>query len=1662
MTKRTRTASRSSAPIASSRRRALWAALLAGSALVLPGVTTAQTLPNGHNVVAGSASVSSSGGRMQINQNSNRAIINWGSFGIGSGASVQVIQPGRRSALLNRVTGDTPTRIDGSLGANGQVFIVNRNGIAIGRNGRIATGGFVGSTLDISNGDFMAGRLRFSGDNPGAVTNEGRIDIIPGGYAALLGGQVSNSGTIRVPLGRVGLGAGQRATLNLSGNDFLSVALPPDAGSHIEQSGRISADGGSIEMKAASARNAARQTINLSGVVEARSVSGRSGRVVLGGGDGGTVRVTGRVDTRGGVRAARAATVRADRPPTRPERGGDITITGDRIELVGATLDASGTGGGGLIRVGGDYQGRGALQRASVNLIGAGTRISADGIGNADGGRVILWSDLLTEFDGGVSVRGGDDGGDGGFVEISGRESLALRSPDILLTAQNGRPGHALFDPLDIMIVDEDSYDSLNPTHLLDTQIYAMAENPGTYEFRTSGPSLPGGDDPGNITFATALSFGADLGGTVLNFQADNDIIIDEPLNWGGLASVSLGAGADIAVNAPVSWTNQMEMQAATSINLNAALNAPAGTLWLDAPRIRATGSVNVDEFRLLEGSNWVQNAATLPAFSARDFWFDPSASFLRARGGAGTTANRYVITDVYGLQGIGSPGYRGAHYALGANIAAGGTAEWTEPCDGRCLSGFRPIGSTGTPFTGSLEGANRSITGLTQIVDGRFGGMFGVIQGATIRNLRLLNLDLTTFGGHAVGGLVGQALASAGSNVIQNVEASGRLEATVGEDEVAHSMFGGIVGQFADGTITNVTSRVALDLSGSADDGGESVHLGGVAGRVSGGTTISNSRYAGTITSEFSGAEVGIEGPPVTNRIGGIAGQTTTADRIIDSTAAVTIRQDGSGSWLIGGLVGQNSGTLNRVSTSGTIALTSGEGFAFNRNSAVGGLTGTNIGAVTRSSSSVGLDIETAGRVAAGGLIGASSGRVETSFATGNLRVNLASPGEMTSLAAVGGLVGISTNRVRYSFATNQVNISGVADVRAGGLVGWNTGAVRFSRATGGLTVGLGDPETSSLQLGGLVGTNDGQITDSYSLASVDYTSALPASVGGLAGTNQNWIARSFAAGPVNTSSAGTRVGGLVGSAGEGARSWLSFWDRNATGQGRSAGGMGLTTAQLTDTEFFLNVADGWDFHNVWAPGGRGNYPGLYSLDRVLWAEPNDLSVTYGDRLPGLGGTVHGLGLYLFGAEGDIPATDGIFRVQGTPRNAGSYDILTDASVTSAGGQTFSIVASDATLRINRAMLRISVADLEKLYGNDRSLTLADVTLGGRLRYGDRLVSVDLASLGAAGRAWVAAYPITAANAVISGDGAPATSNYNITYEGGQLNVLPRNITLDVLDSVMRVGGTPMFDWNRVAGDLVNGDTITGISLSSEGDHTSPPGAYEITATDVRMRNGAEVNYRIAIDPGILRILPQPSGNPYPGTSQNTAPVPNPTDRTEILLAAVLPGDALTDPSARRPADVAEAEELSRLAAISQEISLQIENCNQHEGPTEDMLACISRALDQYSTALDELSASLPPSMQTVSAILRKASTDIDQTRRRSIARLGSATTEEERHSIRREALREASRTMSAARAEIVKRVELLRADDPDLARANSRQEGLILATVEKADTTLVRAVGL
>src|SRR4051812_38525736 len=168
----------------------------------------AQQLPTGGQIAAGTARITQPGAQsMRVEQSSQNAIINWQSFSIGAGNSVVFQQPSASSVALNRVLGSNASEIFGSLTANGQIFLVNPNGVLFGRGSQIDVGGLAASTLSIKDSDFMSGRYVFTNSGgAGSVVNQGNITTLSG-YAALIGPQVSNTGIINARMGTAAMAA---------------------------------------------------------------------------------------------------------------------------------------------------------------------------------------------------------------------------------------------------------------------------------------------------------------------------------------------------------------------------------------------------------------------------------------------------------------------------------------------------------------------------------------------------------------------------------------------------------------------------------------------------------------------------------------------------------------------------------------------------------------------------------------------------------------------------------------------------------------------------------------------------------------------------------------------------------------------------------------------------------------------------------------------------------------------------------------------------------------------------------------------------------------------------------------------------------------------------------------------------------------------------------------------------------------------------------------------------------------------------------------------------------------------------------------------------------------------------------------------------------------
>ena len=372
------------------------AAIMAAS---VPGALLAG--PDGGQVVAGSASINSSGLNTIINQSTARAAINWQNFSIGSAEYVQFIQPGTSSVALNRVVGGNPSSILGSLTSNGQVFLVNPAGVYFGVGAQLDVGSLVATTMNIDTDDFMAGNYLFNRDlaspTTASVVNEGIIAAREGGYVVLSGDYVENSGIIDARLGTVALAAGAGMTLDITGDDLINFTVDSATLSNlagVNNSGDLYADGGRVIMTAEVAGSLVNAAVNNSGRVQAQGILEQDGAIYL------------------------------------VANGGDVENSG--------ILDASGpSGDGGFVRVRSDHD----------VILTNGSEIDVSG-GDGKGGVVRVVAEQTLDFQQGAVIDATSATGEqGGFVEVSGHGGLALKG-DVHV----GEGGQLLIDPANLDI----------------------------------------------------------------------------------------------------------------------------------------------------------------------------------------------------------------------------------------------------------------------------------------------------------------------------------------------------------------------------------------------------------------------------------------------------------------------------------------------------------------------------------------------------------------------------------------------------------------------------------------------------------------------------------------------------------------------------------------------------------------------------------------------------------------------------------------------------------------------------------------------------------------------------------------------------------------------------------------------------------------------------------------------------------------------------------------------------------------------------------------------------------------------------------------------------------------------------------------------------------
>lgn len=505
-------------PVSSNRLCALLITSLLFTSSISPDHAKADGLPHGGKVTHGAADLDySQGDALHIRQYSDKAIINWESFNIGANKLTAFHQPDSQSIAVNRVIGRgiDPTQILGQLTANGRIVILDRNGVIFGQNAHIDVGGLIATTGDIKDQEFMSERtLRiYDADRGGEVINNGQINIQDAGIAAFVAPTVANNGQITAKLGDVILASGAAATLDLYGDGLLEIALDAGQKQRVINTGTISADGGYIRMEASAARDVVDNIVANTGVLIANSVSvDKTGKI--------------RLYAQGNQSAAPKASGASTTLNTglidvssrqHGAKGGTAEILADHVHLGTKSLvDASGYHGGGDIKIGGDYLGGGYTPTSRYSYIADGALIFNDALHSGNGGRTIIWADERTDFFGRIYGRGGLYGGDGGFVETSGKNQLIAQGL-VDLTANQGAKGTYLLDPANLTIYGNQA-SALHDSSLV--SYWGFEEGSGT----TVNDAM--GTYNGTITGATYTSTTANnplAGQYSLAFDGNND-----------------------------------------------------------------------------------------------------------------------------------------------------------------------------------------------------------------------------------------------------------------------------------------------------------------------------------------------------------------------------------------------------------------------------------------------------------------------------------------------------------------------------------------------------------------------------------------------------------------------------------------------------------------------------------------------------------------------------------------------------------------------------------------------------------------------------------------------------------------------------------------------------------------------------------------------------------------------------------------------------------------------------------------------------------------------------------------------------------------------------------------------------------------------------------
>lgn len=513
--------------------------------------------PSNPTVVAGNATFTEENQRLDITATSDRTIINWETFSLDRSDTTNIAVPSKNSAVLNRVTGSYQSSIGGRILSNGQVYLINPNGIMVTDQGYIDVNSFLASTLDVADNEFLLGSdMTFMGISPAAISNQGFITASEGDIF-FIARHIENTAEMEAHEGVIGMGAGLEVILrpNESERILIVPSQGASAGTGIDQTGTLSAI--QAEMKADG--NLYALAINHTGTTESIGYNFEGGRIFLVA-KGGTTTLQ---------KFSEMHALKGDMT------GGEISILGTNVNVLDDShINASSESGGGFIYIGGSMGGQVPNVYNATNVVtGPGIEAFVDAEYFGNGGEISVFATGTANVGGLLSATGGILNGNGGNVEVSGQTDLIFNAT-VDTNAIFGTTGSLTIDPTNIIL-------SNNPTYGegVTQGIFSGKGCHSNLRIRDIQKSLknnnviitttPGSGGEGNITLvdpAVILS----KNGNSLTIHADTDISFEAPLTFvdktikGNQAALTLISGKDIHINDRLTLknTNRLYMKA--------------------------------------------------------------------------------------------------------------------------------------------------------------------------------------------------------------------------------------------------------------------------------------------------------------------------------------------------------------------------------------------------------------------------------------------------------------------------------------------------------------------------------------------------------------------------------------------------------------------------------------------------------------------------------------------------------------------------------------------------------------------------------------------------------------------------------------------------------------------------------------------------------------------------------------------------------------------------------------------------------------------------------------------------------------------------------------------------------------------------------------------